>query len=81
METNILLFCLLAGVSTQNNTAASSKAMDAYLKYTGVSQQIETFGKRLEKEVPEEIKFYAAPGVYVAQTIIQRQIIFRWTFP
>jgi hypothetical protein len=80
METNILLFALLAGASMQNNGQAAQKSIDAYLRYTGIDKQIDASSKIAQSQVPEDAKFYLAPGLFIARSIIDRKIVFQWTF-
>lgn len=80
METNILLFSLLACVSVQNNGQAAQKSIDAYLKYTGIDKQIDKANDFAKSQIPEETKLYIAPGIFIAKSIIDRKVVFQWTF-
>jgi len=80
METNIALFTLLAIASAQNHGQATSKSLDAYLRYTGVDKQIDVINNNAKNMVPEEVKFYLAPGIFIGKTIIDRKIVIQWTF-
>lgn len=81
METNIVLFIILAGVSVAGKGQPTAKSLDAYLRYTGADTSISNIDKRLEKSVPEETRIYIASGVYVGKTIIDKKVVVSFTFP
>lgn len=71
---------LLAAVSVQNKGQASQKSLDAYLRYTGIDKQIDFSLNNIQKQVPDEAKFYIGNGVFIAKTIVDKKIVFQWTF-
>lgn len=82
---SILLLILVTGITNlSNNPDASKKAQQAYIRYLGVNDAVSSYAKQLQKDVekqaPQEVRFYLGPAIYVSKTILERKIVFKWTF-
>lgn len=82
---SIFLLILVTGITAAgNNPEASRKAQQAYLRYSGADDMVNSYAKKLqqgiEKETPEEVRFYMGSALYLSKSIVEKKIVVTWTF-
>jgi len=84
-SSGIFLLMIITGITTfGHNPEANKKTRDAYIRYTGADDMVSSYTKKIqndiEKEAPEEVRFYIGGAIYLSKTILERKIVIKWTF-
>jgi hypothetical protein len=78
--TSLLFFsCLAVGIASPKPDA-HSHILDAYLRQSGIEQNLDKLGHHYEQKIPDEVKIYAGWAGYISKTVVDRKIVFTWRF-
>jgi capsular polysaccharide biosynthesis protein len=76
---SIVLFTLLALTSAASQDVDASKKMaQAYAKYVGFDKELDKYQRNIASD---ETRAQIGKVIVVSQSLIDKRITFRWTFP
>jgi hypothetical protein len=78
--TSLLFFSILSVAVASPTDEAHSALLNAYLKQSGIQSNLDRMGKHYEHQVPEETRVYLGYAAYISKTVIDKRIVFKWSF-
>lgn len=76
-----LLLSILAVIAASPNGKGNQTLLNAYLKQSGIESNLSNYGEHLERQhLSNEARIYLGYMTYISKTVIDRKIVFKWSF-